>query len=343
MKKIYVAHAANHPDFKELLYKPLNEISGAEFLFPHESNGEMKFSKEIIKNCDLFIADVSFQKLGTGIEIGYANAFNVPIIFIYKKGSKLSRSLNMVSDVFIEYDKISEILDELKNIINKKTMKYEVEIKSLLQTEENAQKLRDKLEEQGIKLSNKYSQLNHYFSGDGDFAKLEADLLPLFDGEKKEKLKKILEDGSGHSLRTREMNKEVFFVVKASVDDTTSENGILRMEFEEKVDASLGDLDKILEESGFDYQAKWSRNREEYNKDNFYITIDKNAGYGYVSEFEIETEDQDGLADAKQEILDFMGELGLLELSQDRLERMFKFYNENWRDYYGTENVFNVE
>jgi predicted adenylyl cyclase CyaB len=222
-------------------------------------------------------------------------------------------------------------------------MKYEVEIKSLLQTEENAQKLRDKLAQQGIGQTNKYSQLNHYFLTNGDFAKLEQALLPLFSDEKKETLKKILEEGKSHSIRTREMNGEVFFVVKASVDDTTSSNGIQRMEFEEKVNVSMDELDAILEKAGFDYQAKWSRKREEYSKDDFYITIDKNAGYGYVSEFEINTEKEAELSDAKQRILDFMKELDLEELSQERLERMFTFYNENWRDYYGTEKVFNVE
>lgn len=222
-------------------------------------------------------------------------------------------------------------------------MKYEVEIKSLLQTGENAQKLRDKLMQQGIKLSNKYSQINHYFSNNGDFSKLEEKLLVLFDDEKRENLKKILKKGKDHSIRTREMNREVFLVMKASVDDTTSSNGILRMEFEEKVGISIDELDKILETAGFSYQAKWSRDREEYEKDDFYITIDRNAGYGYLSEFEIQTEKQEELSDAKQRILNFMQELGLEELSQERLERMFKFYNENWRDYYGTENVFNVE
>jgi predicted adenylyl cyclase CyaB len=222
-------------------------------------------------------------------------------------------------------------------------MTYEVEIKSLLQTKENAQKLRDKLAGQGIQLTNKYSQINHYFLNDGDFGKLEEKLLPLFDEEKKTKLKKILKEGKEHSIRTREMNGEVFLVMKASVDDTTSSNGILRMEFEEKVNISIDELDKIMEESGFEYQAKWSRDREEYHKDDFYITIDCNAGYGYLSEFEIQTEEQEKLPKAKQKILDFMQELDLEELSQERLERMFKFYNENWRDYYGTENVFNVE
>ncbi|EKE15820.1 MAG: hypothetical protein ACD_11C00103G0022 [uncultured bacterium] len=222
-------------------------------------------------------------------------------------------------------------------------MKYEVEIKSLLQTKENADKLRKKLVEQSIELANKYSQLNHYFLSNGDFAKLEEKLLSLFDDEEKKKLKKILEKGKGHSIRTREMNREVFFVVKASVDDTTSSNGILRMEFEEKVKIAMDELDKIIEDAGFEYQAKWSRDREEYSKGDFYITIDKNAGYGYLSEFEIQTEDKDKLLEAKQRILNFMNELGLKELPQDRLERMFEFYNENWRDYYGTENVFNIE
>lgn len=222
-------------------------------------------------------------------------------------------------------------------------MKYEVEIKSLLQTKENAQKLRDKLAGQGIEIKNKYKQLNHYFLNDGDFSKLEEKLLPLFSDDKKEKLKKIIEEGRNHSLRTREMNGEAFFVIKASVDDTTSSNGILRMEFEEAAGVSMDALDKLLEEAGFTYQAKWSREREEYGKDDFYITIDKNAGYGYLSEFEIQTEDQGKLEETKRKIMDFMAELGLEELSQDRLEKMFEFYNENWRDYYGTEDVFNVE
>jgi hypothetical protein len=38
-----------------------------------------------------------------------------------------------------------------------------------------------------------------------------------------------------------------------------------------------------------------------------------------------------------------MAELDLTELGQERLERMFEFYNKNWPDYYGTEKVFNLE
>jgi len=38
-----------------------------------------------------------------------------------------------------------------------------------------------------------------------------------------------------------------------------------------------------------------------------------------------------------------MQELGVEELSQDRLERMFSHYNSNWPDYYGTERTFIIE
>jgi len=35
-----------------------------------------------------------------------------------------------------------------------------------------------------------------------------------------------------------------------------------------------------------------------------------------------------------------MAKLGATELTQDRLERMFAYYNANWPAYYGTEKVF---
>ena len=45
----------------------------------------------------------------------------------------------------------------------------------------------------------------------------------------------------------------------------------------------------------------------------------------------------------QKELRDFMAELGADELPQDRLERMFSYYNKNWQDYYGTEKIFTIE
>ena len=44
----------------------------------------------------------------------------------------------------------------------------------------------------------------------------------------------------------------------------------------------------------------------------------------------------------RAEIDELMAELGVEELSQEQLARMFAFYNENWPDYYGTDKTFFV-
>ena len=49
------------------------------------------------------------------------------------------------------------------------------------------------------------------------------------------------------------------------------------------------------------------------------------------------------LEQIRDELVSLMEELGVEELPQDRLERMFQHYNENWRDYYGTDKTFVIE
>ena len=221
---------------------------------------------------------------------------------------------------------------------------YEVEIKSLLGSEENADALRSKLAEldPGTTMTSQNKQLNHYFKG-GDLAALAEMVDDLLTSEAKEKLRDMAENAKEFSVRTRERDGTVLLVVKASMDDTTSENGIARMEFEEEVSLSLDELDQRVLDAGFTYQAKWSREREEYVCKDVNVCLDKNAGYGFLAEFEKIVDDEGRLADARAEVESLMGELGVAELPQDRLARMFDFYNEHWPEYYGTDKVFNIE
>lgn len=116
------------------------------------------------------------------------------------------------------------------------------------------------------------------------------------------------------------------------------------MEFEEAIpNLSLDGLDALLLESGFQYQAKWSRDREEYKAGDIAVCLDRNAGYGYVAEFEKIIHEASEAEIAKREILKFMESLGIEELPQDRLERMFAHYNAHWSDYYGTDNIFVID
>jgi len=108
---IYVSHSTDF-NYKDELYESLRELK-LEFIFPHEAK-EIN-SKEQIKKSDMIIAEVSFNKLGIGIEIGWANAFNKPIIFIYKKGIKISNSLKFIPGKFIEYSDKEDMINKIKS------------------------------------------------------------------------------------------------------------------------------------------------------------------------------------------------------------------------------------
>jgi predicted adenylyl cyclase CyaB len=165
----------------------------------------------------------------------------------------------------------------------------------------------------------------------------------LFSDAEREKFKKMVEKGSAFSVRTRQKDEEVLLVVKASLDEGTSENTVSRLEFEEKMPVLLAELDALVEESGYTYQAKWSREREEYTYKGANICLDKNAGYGYLAEFEKIVDDESMLEGVRKDLDALMAELGVEELSQDRLERMFAHYNENWPEYYGTDKTFTID
>lgn len=222
---------------------------------------------------------------------------------------------------------------------------YEIEIKSLLGDKASADALVEKLKGKypDIKQDQDEQQLNHYFNADGDFTKLENSLLGHFSSEEKERYEKITSEGKKFSVRTRDTNGTVLFVIKASIDDTTSENGITRIEFEAKIPMSIEELDQVILDAGFTYQAKWSRERQQYVNNDVTVCIDKNAGYGYLAEFETVTEDADSAESVRNNLRELMDELGAVELAQNKLERMFSFYNENWEDYYGTDKTFTIE
>ena len=220
---------------------------------------------------------------------------------------------------------------------------YEIELKSLLGSKERADILRNKLAGKSAQVLGKHSQLNHYFVLPERRADLEKAIIPLLDKESGRLLHKILSGGTKISLRTRQADGKVCLVAKASVGDDTSANGVSRIEIEAPVDKTLDELDRLLLSAGASYEAKWSREREEYELGDLRISIDKNAGYGYLAEFEKQVERESDIAKAKEEILSFMAKVGAEELPQDRLERMFAFYNSHWKEYYGTDKVFVVE
>jgi predicted adenylyl cyclase CyaB len=222
---------------------------------------------------------------------------------------------------------------------------YEIEIKSLLGDAQNAASLRAELKkiDPSATCLLTYTQLNHYFK-DGDPHALADRLASQVPDEDAVQMQRIATEGKNISVRTREMNGKAFIVMKASIGDDSSSNGVMRMEIEAPTAAlSLDQLDAEVLAAGYVYQAKWSRTREEYKVNDVAVCLDKNAGYGYLAEFEKVITDAANAEETKQELVALMEKLGVAELPQDRLERMFAYYNEHWPDYYGTEKIFTIQ
>jgi adenylate cyclase class IV len=220
---------------------------------------------------------------------------------------------------------------------------YEIEVKSLLGGKEHADTLKARMCELDPLCAcvSTNTQLNHYFTG-GDIRSLFEATKHLMTEETQAKFKMIAEKGTSFSIRSRQKNDEVLLVVKASLDEGSSANTVSRLEFEEPISLTFDELDALILGAGFEYEAKWSREREEYTYKGANVCIDRNAGYGYLAEFE-KVVPHDGVIDSVRADLDaLMAELGVVELPQDRLERMFAHYNEHWPEYYGTDRTFTI-
>ncbi len=116
---IYVSHTRNAQyNFVQELYEPLEASNLAKFIFPHATNKYIN-SKELFQKheCDLLLAECSYPATGQGIEIGWANILNVPIICAYKTGSDVSTSAKNISQYIIEYKASEELVEKLKNLL----------------------------------------------------------------------------------------------------------------------------------------------------------------------------------------------------------------------------------
>src|SRR3989344_305250 len=150
---------------------------------------------------------------------------------------------------------------------------YEIEIKSLIGDRGRADELVAKMQDSDpnfISLG-KHKQLNHYFIK-GDIKALKSKLAAHLPADKQSQIDKLIRQTKDCSVRTRWADGKVIFVIKATVDDTTSSNGTARREFESEINLKLEELDQMLLNCGFEYQAKWSREREEYKYKNLSVS-----------------------------------------------------------------------
>lgn len=116
--KLYLTHSSGY-DYKKELYEPLKEAFGKEYdlFLPHEQHDDGAKSKDIIPTCDVVLAEVSYPSTGQGIELGWADANNKPIICFYRSGAKVSSALRFITDMHLEYETSEEMIEKLRAAI----------------------------------------------------------------------------------------------------------------------------------------------------------------------------------------------------------------------------------
>ena len=109
---IQIGHARSY-DFVKELYEPIQQsdlYQTDQIIFPHEEWNSWINSEEILKKADIFIAETSYPSTGLGIELWFAKAYKVPIICVYKTWSRISWSLQYISDKIYEYSNNEELI-----------------------------------------------------------------------------------------------------------------------------------------------------------------------------------------------------------------------------------------
>ncbi len=222
----------------------------------------------------------------------------------------------------------------------------EVEVKVLLGEQSAADAFIQKLTEADpeLKQTAETNQLNHYFDEKGDPARLVSEVSGILRPADLSQLQEITSEFDKFTLRTRFEDGVITLVVKAAKAGEDEQHAVTRVEGDYVANVStIEELDQHVLASGYGYLSKWSRRRKTYRYKDLTVCLDKNAGYGYLAEFERVVRGDEAAEDAKEVILDELAGLGLEELPQDRLGRMFAFYNEHWPEYYQTDKTFIVE
>ena len=117
--KIFIAHSSNF-DFENKLYKPILDsdiVKNHEVFLPIQ-NGREAVTKEVIGECDVLFADLSSPSTGAGIELGWADMQNVPVVCIHEEGSIVTPAIKYITNKIFAYKDSDELIKIIKNNIS---------------------------------------------------------------------------------------------------------------------------------------------------------------------------------------------------------------------------------
>ena len=77
-----------------------------------------------IDNADFLVAELTTKSIGVGIEIGYAFAKEIPIIYLRKKNAEYSTTASGSSTYTLEYESVIDLSELIEKLIIKLNKNY---------------------------------------------------------------------------------------------------------------------------------------------------------------------------------------------------------------------------
>lgn len=125
MKRAFIAHSYDDKNTQEAVLRCIDDALmsyGAEgFSFvekypPYPLGQEttmMNDALDELSKSDLMIAEVSTKAIGVGIEVGYARAKGIPIVYLKTSKSEWSKTVRGCSSAVIEYSSLNDLSNKL--------------------------------------------------------------------------------------------------------------------------------------------------------------------------------------------------------------------------------------
>ena len=99
-------------------------ISGFVFVYEYQFSAKeekemMQKAMEDVEKSAILIAEVSEKGIGIGIEVRYAKAKNIPVIYVRNSSSEHSTTVSGIADFKIIYENVIDLEEKLEKIIRK--------------------------------------------------------------------------------------------------------------------------------------------------------------------------------------------------------------------------------
>ena len=121
MSKIwFISHPSgglhHTPMFFETIKGFAKQNPDINLVWPHAGNDEVQATKNDLQSADLLLVEVSIPSTGSGIEMGWANDANKPIIAFHQAGTQPSPAVKFVTEqihTYLSSEQIEAVLASL--------------------------------------------------------------------------------------------------------------------------------------------------------------------------------------------------------------------------------------